>query len=374
MRTWFLGALLLLWMSWAAAAPIQITDIAGRTVTLAQPAQRFVISEGRYVLTLSLLRPDNPVQGLVGMMQPVSWTYPDLEAQLHAKFPAAKDIALFGHQDQSSVSVEKIIDLKPQVAIFGVHDHGPGTQNAELLQQLEKAGIQIVFIDFRLDPLRNTVPSVRILGQVLGAENQAEKFIDFYQQRRAAIAKRLDSVEEKPTVFLQAHAGRFDCCVGMADGMLGPFVAAAGGRNIADAVAPGPTSKHTLEFLLLENPDVWIGTASGTAADVQDGKEWVALGPGMTDESARRSLQRYLSAVEFQAMDAVRTGRAHAIWHDFYNSPLNIVALEAFTRWIHPRTFADLDPEHTLRTLFEAFTPFAWQGVATVNLTPGGSR
>lgn len=374
MRTWFLGALLLLWMSWAAAAPIQITDIAGRTVTLAQPAQRFVISEGRYVLTLSLLRPDNPVQGLVGMMQPVSWTYPDLEAQLHAKFPAAKDIALFGHQDQSSVSVEKIIDLKPQVAIFGVHDHGPGTQNAELLQQLEKAGIQIVFIDFRLDPLRNTVPSVRILGQVLGAEEQAEKFIDFYQQRRAAIAKRLDSVEEKPTVFLQAHAGRFDCCVGMADGMLGPFVAAAGGRNIADAVAPGPTSKHTLEFLLLENPDVWIGTASGTAADVQDGKEWVALGPGMTDESARRSLQRYLSAVEFQAMDAVRTGRAHAIWHDFYNSPLNIVALEAFTRWIHPRTFADLDPEHTLRTLFEAFTPFAWQGVATVNLTPGGSR
>src|SRR5262245_13796392 len=136
MRVWYLGFLLLLGVSWAAAAPVQITDLAGRQVVLTEPVERFVISEGRYVLTLGLLRPDDPMRGLVGMMQPVSWTYPDLEKQLFERFPAAKNIALFGHQDQSSVSVEKIIDLKPQLAIFGVEDHGPGAENAELLQQM----------------------------------------------------------------------------------------------------------------------------------------------------------------------------------------------------------------------------------------------
>ncbi|MEE2730589.1 MAG: ABC transporter substrate-binding protein [Pseudomonadota bacterium] len=367
MRITFWSLMACLWLApmWAVAAAVEITDLAGRSVSLPQPAQRFVISEGRYVLALSLLRPQQPVAGLVGMMQPVSWTYPDLEQQLFTRFPEARDIALFGHQDRSSVSVEKLIDLKPEVAIFGLHDHGPGTENAELLQQLESAGITPVFIDFRLDPLHNTVPSMRILGQVLGAEAQAEQYIAFYQQRQQAIASGLKDLGSRPTVFLQAHAGRFECCIGMADGMLGPFVEAAGGKNIADAVAPGPTSKHTLEFLLVENPDVWIGTASGTVADRAAGKSWVALGPGMTATTATASLQAYLSSPEFQALDAVRTGRAHAVWHDFYNSPLNIVALEAFAQWLHPERFPTLDPEQTQRLIFETFTPFHWDGVAT---------
>lgn len=370
----YLAVLLLMCAQCAIAAPVVLTDLAGRKVTLAQPAKRFVISEGRYVLTLGILRPQNPLQGLVGMMQPVSWTYPDLQQQLEERFPEAKNIPLFGHQDQSSVSVEKLIDLKPDVAIFGIHDHGPGSQQGELLQQLEKAGIQVVFIDFRLDPLQNTVPSMRILGQVLGEEKNAERFVADYQQRRDRITHRITQTTARPTVFLQAHAARFDCCIGMADGMLGPFIAAAGGRNIADAVAPGPTSKHTPEFLLVENPAVWIATASGTAEDVTSGKPWLALGPGMSEKAARKVLKQYLSAPEFQAMDAVRNGRAHAIWHDFYNSPLNIVALEAFARWIHPELFADLDPEQSMQDLFHQFTPFTWRGVATVSLTAEAKR
>lgn len=367
-----LSALITLAASSALAQAVEIVDIAGRKVTLTGPAQRFVISEGRYLLTLSMLRPDNPVQGLVGMMQPVSWTYPELEQQLFERFPQTRDIALFGHQDQSSVSVEKIIDLKPQVAIFGIQDHGPGAQNAELLQQLDKAGISIVFIDFRMNPLDNTVPSLRILGQVLGAEARAQAFIDLYEQRRAAIAERLQQAHNKPRVFLQAHAGRFDCCVGMADGMLGPFIEWAGGINIADAVAPGPTSKHTEEFLLVENPDVWIGTASGTLQDLKAGRYWVTLGPGVDPVAAQKTLQDYVSTPTFQAMDAVRNKRVYAIWHDFYNSPLNIVVLEAFASWLHPELFADSDPDGLLRELFARFVPFTWSGTAVTGLKKAG--
>jgi iron complex transport system substrate-binding protein len=352
------------------AAPIQVTDIVGRSITLMQPAQRFVISEGRYVLTLGILRPDNPVKGLVGMMQPISWTYPELQKQVYARHPEARDIALFGRQDASSVSVEQIIDLKPQVAIFGVQDHGPGSKNAELLAQLEKANIKVVFIDFRMQPLQNTVPSIRILGNVLGASEKAERFIADYEKRARHIEKVLQKKRVKPRVFLQAHPGRFHCCVAMADGMLGPFVERAGGLNIADAVAPGPTSQHTVEFLLVQNPDVWIGTASGTLADFQTDKNILALGPEIDQAKAEKSLRRYLIEPEFQALDAVRNGRAHAIWHDFYNSPLNIVVLEAFAKWIHPDLFVDSDPEKIMLEIYQQYLPFTWSGTATATMNP----
>lgn len=355
-------------------AEIRFTDVAGREVVLSQPAQRFVISEGRYVLTLALVR-DNPVQGLVGMMQPIGWTYPALEQQVFERYPAARDIALFGMREAGSVSAEKIIELKPDVAIFGVQDHGPGPHQQALLQTLQAAGIAVVFIDFRLDPLHNTTRSIAVLGQVFGTTARAQRYVDQYESRRALIAQRLATVNARPRVFLQAHAGRFDCCLAMARGMLGPFVGTAGGLNIAEAAAAGPTSQHTPEYLLVENPAVWIGTASGTLDDLNQGSTVVTLGAGLSAEAAQHSLNRYLAAPEFQALDAVKTGRAHALWHDFYNSPLNIVALEVMARWIHPQTFADLDPARTLREIEQQFLPFSLAGTFWVsNQNPGGGR
>lgn len=81
------------------------------------------------------------------MMNSIGWTDPVFEQQVFEKFPAAKDIQLFGKSSKESVSVEKIIVLAPQLAIFGINDHGPDAKNKELIDQLNAAGTQIVFID-----------------------------------------------------------------------------------------------------------------------------------------------------------------------------------------------------------------------------------
>lgn len=347
----------------ALAEPIEVTDIAGRRVTVERPVERFVISEGRYIPLLALLRPDRPVDGLVGMMTTLGWTQPELEQQLYARFPEARDIALFGHRNADSVSVERIIDLDPQVAIFGLSDHGPGARNAELIAQLEAAGIAVLFIDFRLDPLNNTLPSIELIGRVLGEEMRAAAYGDFYRARRQAVLDTVAEASTRPTVFLQVHPGRTECCWGMADGMLGPFVALAGGYNIADGTAPGPTTQHTAEFLIVEDPDVWIGTASGTRAEYERGDPPVAVGPGMTAESGRDSLGRYLAEPEFATLGAVRSGRAHVFWHNFYNSPFNIVVLEALAGWLHPELMGEADPQATLERIFEEFLPFEVDGI-----------
>lgn len=345
-----------------AAEPIEVTDIVGRTVAIERPVDRFVISEGRYIPLLALLRPQNPVEGVVGMMTTLGWTQPGLEAQLFERFPEARDIPLFGHRSADSVSVERIIDLDPQVAIFGLADHGPGAENAELIAQLEAAGIAVLFIDFRLDPLNNTIPSIDLIGRVLGEEARAGAYTAFYRARRQAVLDRVATVTSRPTVFMQVHPGRTECCWGMADGMLGPFVEQAGGINIADGTAPGPTTQHTAEFLIVEDPDIWIGTASGTAGEYERGDLPVAVGPGMTPDTAQDSLRRYLAAPEFAHLSAVTNGRAHVFWHNFYNSPFNIVVLEALARWFHPSHFPDSDPQRTLEHIFRTFLPFEIDG------------
>lgn len=371
MRGWLAGALVALGIGGAGAAPVEVTDVAGRTVTVERPVARFVLGEGRTIPLLAMLRPDDPVKGLVGMMSPLRWAWPEAEARLLERFPGIAEIPLFGAGSAASVSAEMIIDLEPQVAIFGLADHGPGPRNGELLAQLEAAGITVVFVDFRLDPLANTVPSIALLGRLFGAEARAAAYIAFHQSRVARIRARVAGVAHRPSVFVQVHPGRRDCCWGMADGMLGPFVGLAGGRNIADAVAPGPTARHSIEFLLAENPEVWIGTASGTVEEYRDGGGPVAVGAGMTPAMAADSLARYLAAPELRVLDAVRTGRAHAVWHGFYNSPFNIVALEAFATWIHPALFADVDPRETWRRIQERFLPFRVDGAYLVSLGDG---
>ena len=39
------------------------------------------------------------------------------------------------------------------------------------------------------------------------------------------------------------------------------------------------------------------------------------------------------------------------VWHDFYNSPYNILLVEALAKAIHPELFGTLDPTATLHDL-----------------------
>ncbi len=53
----------------------------------------------------------------------------------------------------------------------------------------------------------------------------------------------------------------------------------------------------------------------------------------------------------------VKKGHAYAIWHLFYNSPFNVVAVQVMAKWLHPGLFADVDPRHTLQEIYRRFQP-----------------
>lgn len=352
------------------AAAISVTDLLGRKVTLEQPAKKVILGEGRYLAALGILDRTDPTRRVAGMLGEFKRFDPAGYARYLKALPKLADIPLFGGTSADSVSVEKAISLKPELAIFGKSGHGPSPRTKALVDKISAAGIPIVYIDFRDDPLVNTPKSMEILGKLLGQEKEAAEFVDYYNAQLARVSDKLkDENPDRPGVFLEVHVGRdIPCCFTMGDAMMGRFVSYAGGRNIASGLVPGATGTINLEHLISSQPKVYVGTAIGSPATVRRMPKAIMLGAGATADSARASLKKGLDRKGIAELDAVRSGNAHAIWHHFYNSPLNVVAVQAFAKWFHPDLFRDLDPEKTLQTLYGRFQPVPLDGVYWTSL------
>ena len=71
---------------------------------------------------------------------------------------------------------------------------------------------------------------------------------------------------------------------------------------------------------------------------------------------AQASLAALLKAPELAGLGAVRNGRAYGIWHTFYDSPFNILAIEVMAKWFYPERFRDLDPDADRSLVQSRFT------------------
>ena len=113
------------------------------------------------------------------------------------------EIPLIGNSGATSFSVEASLTVQPDVAIFGLSSgHGPSDKNQTILDQLEAAGIPVVIIDFRIDPLVNTPKSLEILGKLMGREKEAQEFLDFYNEQLSVVADKVIHIENRPSVFM----------------------------------------------------------------------------------------------------------------------------------------------------------------------------
>lgn len=347
----------------------QVTDLAGRVVTVPNHPQRVLLGEGRFVFAMALLDRKDPVARVVGWQGELKQQDPYSWAQLVKRYPKAADVPLIGKTSEASVSPEKIVSLAPDVAVFGLSGHGPGRNNP-MIAALQAAGIPIVFIDFRQHPVQNTVPSMRILGQALDRQAEADAYIAFYEERLALVRKIVQPMPaaQRPRVFVEMLAGVWPaCCHTTGNGSFGDLLEAAGGVNVAAPVLPGAIGDVSLEFLLDAKPDVYIATGSRS----EPGRPGLLVGPGATARVSADSLAVLLDRDGIRDLDAVKHHRAYGIWHAFYNSPYNVAAIEAMAKWFYPERTGALNPEDTLDTLARLFLNGA--DVGTYWTVPGAA-
>ncbi|SEB87021.1 iron complex transport system substrate-binding protein [Pseudomonas saponiphila] len=358
--------LLLLGLPWAASAAT-LTDLAGRQVQVPEKVEHILLGEGRMIYSLSLLEGQNPFARLAGWQG----DFRGLDVQGYEAyrkvFPQADQVPLVGGTSAETFSVEKALAVHPDLAIMALSGgHGP-SPDSEAVQQLEAAGVAVIFVDFSDHPLSNTVPSMRLLGQALGREQQAEAFIAFYQQSLARVSDTLAKAGkvQQPKIFIDMLAGLQDCCGSPGTGNFAEMIKLAGGRNIADGRIPGPIGVLNVEYILSSDPDVYVAT--GVFAAGQGG---VTLGYSATLQQARDSLRQAAQRPPLNELRAVRQGNVHGLWHIFYDSPEHLVAVQALAKWLHPQLFKDLDPDQTRLELYQRFMPIPASGVFATSLQP----
>lgn len=345
----------------ALADEAQVVDVAGRTVTVDVPVRSLILGEGRLLYALAALEEENPFARVVGWRDDLGKADPATYAVYRAKWPEMDDLPTFGGIKDGTFDVEQAIALDPDVLVMNI-EAKEATEEAGLEDKLAAVGIPIVYVDFREEPMKNTAPSLEVLGTLLGAEERAADLIAFRDREMARVTDRLAAENpEKPLVFIERAGGYSEeCCMSFGSENFGRMVEMAGGVNLAKDIIPGTFGTVNPEQIIASDPNVVIVTGAEWNAYVPGGA-WVGLGPGSDMERAAEKLAGLMERPAFTGVQAVEDGKVHAVWHQFYNSPYQFVVIQEMAKWLHPELFEDLDPEATFRELHDRFLPVEYE-------------
>ncbi|WFU50932.1 ABC transporter substrate-binding protein [Sinorhizobium terangae] len=359
----------------APAMAAEITDVTGRRIELELPAKRVLLGEARQIHVAAALRGEHVFDTIVGWRDDLIKKDPDSYAAYRERFPAIADLPLFGYIPSGDFSLEAAIALKPDVLTLNLEAQ-QAVEESGFIEKAAAAGIAVVFLDFRVDPAKNSVKSVEILGALFGAKERAKEFIAWRRAQIALVTDRLAAAGaiKRPKVFIERSpgiTGETACCRTFGPANFGEMVEKAGGHNIGSDVTTTTFVDLNPEQLVVADPEHVIVTGSNWAAE-SDINQFVNVGRGAEPAAARERLAALMQRPGFTTLKAVKEGRVHAVWHQFYGAPYEFVPIQQFAKWFHPELFADIDPDRTFREFHETFLPIAYRPGYFVSLRQGG--
>ncbi|RTY68130.1 ABC transporter substrate-binding protein [Pseudomonas veronii] len=345
----------------ADAARSTVTDLLGREVKVHLPVRRMILGEGRQLYLVAALDTQNPIERIVGWRKDLIQSDPDTYGAYLRKFPAIARIPTFGGFEDGTFDIEQAIAQHPDVIILNIEAQH-ATEDARYIEKLDALGIPVVYVDFRNQPMQNTEPTMRLFGRLLGKEARAEAFIDFRNRQIRRVTDVIAAQQPvRPAVFIERIGGYTDdCCLSFGNENFGLFVDMAGGNNIARGIIPSTFGQLNPEQVIVANPAHVVVTSANWEAFAPGG-HWVGVGPGADMTQARHKLAWYTQRPAYAGIKAQDNQAFHAIWHQFYNSPYQFVAIQQLAKWFHPTLFADLDPEASFRELHERFLPVPYE-------------
>lgn len=335
-------------------AQTTVTDIRGRQVTIPAGPPKLLIDDGRMLLALALIHPD-PVSLIAAWPHDSDRLGQQVYERLRARSPQLDRLTRVP-SSAATFSLEQAIAARPSVAVYTL---GRGPSDAQL-RQFEAAKIPVVFVDFLSQPFEHVERSLAILGQIAGRTEQAEQFLAWRRARMARISDAVaaSSSGRRPKVFFEAHAGISACCNSPGRGNIGTYITFVGGHNIGADVLPGASGRLNVEYVVSQQPDVYIMTGGPHLAKAGG----YVVGPEFDVDESRRSLRAMLGRTGLGLLPAVKAGRVYGLSHQLLNSPLDILAVESLAAWIRPDLFPSLDPAATLRELNERFLAVPLEG------------
>ena len=359
------SAIVIAQASEAQAEALTVTDIAGRQVTFAELPEKIVLGKGRMMYSIAPLTTGNPFEKIVGWKDDLVLYDPDAFRKFEAAFPAdTARLINFGNPYAGDFSIEAVLEADTDLVLLDVGNLFKAEETG-LVEKLGAAGVNVAFVDFRRNATENTVPSLLLMGRILGEEKRAAEFIDFYIAQMRKVTNVVDGIpaEDRPLVAIENAAGWQNdfCCWSFGPYNFGRFVELAGGVNYASTLANAYSVDISLEGLLEADPDHLIGTGANW---IESRPEVSSILLGYEGDPAvnAEKLQALAARTGFAELRAVKEGNMHSIYHQFYNSPYHFIAVQQIAKWLYPDDFEDLDVDANFKELHDRFLPFEASG------------
>lgn len=251
---WVAGLFLVFSNAWAAR---QVTDQLGKQVTIPDHVNRVVVLQHQ---TLNLLVQLDAQDSVVGILS--SWKKQLGDSYLRLA-PRLATLPMPG--DLTQVNIESLLKLAPQVVF--VANYAP----PEMISQIERAGIPVVAISLRQDQAgeadkmnptmsdENTAyneglkAGIRLIGEVVERQKQAEALIDYTFTARQQVSARLQSIPEDKRI--RVYMANPDLTTYGSGKYTGLMMSHAGAMNVAAASIKG-FKQVSIENVLAWNPQV----------------------------------------------------------------------------------------------------------------------
>ena len=336
--------------------PYTFTDIEGREITIEKQPETFIV--GNYILNFMLIGGKESLDKVVGM--PLDgWQetrYGEYEAMTKS-FPEILNKTSIGGYHDDVLNAELILQLKPDVLLINRSQY---TENETSIPVFEKAGINVVVLDYHKMKLENHVKSTEILGVLLGKEDVAEEMIADYTNAIDMVNSKIkDSGEEGRKTYVELGSKGIGEYGNSYTGCLwGSIIDNVGGINIADSVLDpsegyGPLDK---EYVLSQNPDVILIGGSIWTGYNTDGDQ---MRMGLTVDSAmsHERLQGFMTRDGWSGLNAVKNGEVYGVDHGSLRFMGDYVYTLAVAKAIYPDVFADVDPQKEMENFYAKYLP-----------------
>lgn len=351
----------------ASTYPMVVTDIMGREVTIDHEPKAIILGTGRMSYTLDLLLKEHMFDHVVAWRADLIRNDHDAYQAYLERFPTIADLPKVGLVSTGSFDIEYALGLSADLLLLEQSDYAVA-QETGLTNLLASVGIKTLFIDFKEDPFAHTAKSISLLGQVLNANNTAQRYVDFYQKSLFQLQKTTASIQDKRHVFIEKAAGingLSQCCRTWGDSNFGKIAEAVGLINVGSTLLPGATGELTVEKVLIENPDLYVFTGTNWSSTRPTASN-IPLGYSVTADQALNAFPALMNRPGLAELDAVKNHQVYAVFHDFFNSPFNIIAAQYFARWGYPEHYPDLDPTAEFKKIHTEFLNLPYSGTFAI--------
>lgn len=194
------SALMIAPASGAQTEALTLTDIAGRQVTLDALPDRIVLGKDRMMYSIAPLLDGNPFDKIMGWKDDLIQYDPDAFRKFEGAFPEdTARLISFATASAGDFSIEAVLEAETDLVILDVGNLFKAEETG-LIDKLGDAGFGVVFVDFRRNSTENTVPSLLLLGRILGEERRAADFIDFYIGKMRKVTNVVDAISQVPVM------------------------------------------------------------------------------------------------------------------------------------------------------------------------------